>query len=51
MLVPSLLLLVLGVAGATDIALFHRRAHDLHSHPPARAELVTHFPRGPSYGL
>jgi hypothetical protein len=50
-LVPSILLLVLGAAGATDIALFHKRAQDLHSHPPARAELVTHFLRGPTYAV
>lgn len=51
MFVPSLLLLVIGVLGATDIWLFHQRAHDLHAHAPARAELVTHFLRGPTYAL
>jgi hypothetical protein len=49
MIVPTWLLFGLGVLGATDIWLFHKRAHDLHSHVPARAELVTHFLRGPTY--
>lgn len=51
MLVASWLLFVLGLLGATDIWLFHHRAHHLHDHPPARAELVTHFLRGPTYAL
>jgi hypothetical protein len=50
MIVPSYLLLLLGLLGATDIWLFHTRAHHLHQHPPARAELVTHCLRGPTYG-
>ena len=49
MLIPTWLLLVLGVLGATDIWLFHTRAHHLHDHGPARAELVTHALRGPTY--
>jgi hypothetical protein len=51
MIAASWLLLLLGVLGATDIWLFHTRAHHLHAHPPARAELITHFLRGPTYFL
>jgi hypothetical protein len=51
MLIPTWLLLVLGVLGATDIWLFHTRAYHLHDHGPARAELVTHALRGPTYAL
>ena len=51
MVAPSWILFALGVLGATDIWLFHTRAHHLHAHPPARAELVTHFLRGPTYFL
>lgn len=39
----------MGVLGATDIVLFHVRAHALRSRPESRAELVTHFLRGPTY--
>ena len=49
MIVPAWLLLGLGVLGAADVWLFHKRAHDLHAHAPARGELVTHFLRGPTY--
>ncbi|MCA8975685.1 MAG: hypothetical protein KDC98_13265 [Planctomycetes bacterium] len=49
MVVPSYLLCLLGILGAADIWLFHTRAQHLHDHPPARAELVTHFLRGPTY--
>ena len=51
MLAASWLLVLLGVLGASDIWLFHTRAHHLHDHAPARAELVTHFLRGPTYFL
>jgi hypothetical protein len=51
MLASSWLLVSLGVLGATDIWLFHTRAHHLHEHEPARAELITHFLRGPTYFL
>lgn len=51
LLAASYMLLSLGLLGATDIWLFHTRAHHLHDHPPARAELVTHFLRGPTYFL
>lgn len=43
------LLLAMGVLGATDIVLFHVRAHALRSRVESRAELVTHFLRGPTY--
>ncbi|HLQ38351.1 MAG TPA: hypothetical protein VK348_11140 [Planctomycetota bacterium] len=49
MTVPAYLLLLLGLLGGTDIALFHTLAHRLRQHRPARAELVTHFLRGPTY--
>lgn len=49
MIAPAWLLFLLGLLGATDIWLFHTRAHHLHDHAPARAELVTHFLRGPTY--
>jgi hypothetical protein len=48
-LLATWLLLVLGLLGATDIWLFHTRTQHLHAHAPARAELVTHFLRGPTY--
>ncbi|MGC3970492.1 MAG: hypothetical protein QM775_25090 [Pirellulales bacterium] len=51
MVVPSLLLLAIGLLGAADIRFFHQRAHHLHDHAPARAELLTHFLRGPTYAL
>jgi hypothetical protein len=51
MIIPALLLLLIGVLGATDIWLFHTRAHHLHEHPPARAELITHALRGPTYAV
>lgn len=43
------LLFTMGVLGATDIVLFHVRAHALRSRVESRAELVTHFLRGPTY--
>lgn len=46
----SLLLLAMGLLGASDIALFHQRAHRLHARPEAAAELVTHALRGPRAG-
>ncbi|HKX46824.1 MAG TPA: SRPBCC family protein, partial [Planctomycetota bacterium] len=45
----SALLLAMGFLGATDIALFHKRAHRLHARPEAVPELVTHALRGPTY--
>ncbi|MEM6671765.1 MAG: hypothetical protein AAF726_02915 [Planctomycetota bacterium] len=49
MFVPSILLFAMGLLGATDIVLFHVRAHGLRDRPESRAELVTHFLRGPTY--
>ncbi len=49
MTTPSILLFVLGILGATDILLFHMLAHDLRRQARSRAELVTHFLRGPTY--
>lgn len=46
---PSILLFLIGLLGAADIVLFHTRAQRLHAHRPARAELFTHFLRGPTY--
>lgn len=51
MLTATWLLLLMGLLGATDIALFHARAHRLRHHAPARAELITHALRGPTYCL
>lgn len=39
----------MGVLGALDIALFHMWKHRLRSRRESRAELVTHFLRGPTY--
>jgi hypothetical protein len=39
----------MGWLGAADILFFHTLAHRLRAHPPARAELVTHSLRGPTY--
>jgi len=49
--ISSAILFVLGILGATDIALFHMWAHRLRQHAPSRAELITHFLRGPTYCL
>jgi hypothetical protein len=51
MTVASWLLLALGFLGGVDILLFHTLAHRIRSHRPARAELVTHALRGPTYAL
>ena len=50
-MIPSCLLLVLGVLGAADILFFHTLRQGIRKHPGARAELVTHFLRGPTYCL
>jgi hypothetical protein len=39
----------MGILGAADIWLYHTKAHALRTHPGARAELITHFLRGPTY--
>jgi len=51
MMLPCYLLLALGLLGAADILFFHTLAQRLHDHRPARAELFTHFLRGPTYAL
>jgi hypothetical protein len=49
--IPSYLLFAIGLLGAADILFFHTLGQRLHGHAPARAELVTHFLRGPTYAL
>ena len=49
MIVPSYLLLLLGVLGGTDILLYHSISHGIRQHAESRAELFTHFLRGPTY--
>jgi hypothetical protein len=49
MTVPSVLLFLLGVLGATDILLYHSISHGIREHHDSRAELFTHFLRGPTY--
>lgn len=49
MAVSSYLLLAMAILGAADILFFHTLAHRLRTHVPARAELVTHALRGPTY--
>ena len=49
MTVPSVLLFLLGVLGATDILLYHSISHGIPDHHDSRAELFTHFLRGPTY--
>ncbi len=43
------LLLILGVLGAADIALYHSISHGIRSHADSRHELVVHSLRGPTY--
>ncbi|MCA8969228.1 MAG: hypothetical protein KDC95_05570 [Planctomycetes bacterium] len=45
------LLLLVGVLGALDIAVYHTRAHDLRRQPSAWHELITHSLRGPTYAI
>ncbi|MCI0335000.1 MAG: hypothetical protein L0228_17470 [Planctomycetes bacterium] len=47
--VATWLLLVIGILGAADIALYHAASHGIRSHPDSRAELVIHSLRGPTY--
>ncbi len=51
MIVPSWILLAMGVLGALDIVVFHTWTHRLRTRPESRAELVTHFLRGPTYAI
>jgi hypothetical protein len=43
------ILFVLGILGATDIALFHTLSHGIRKHPDCRTELLVHSLRGPTY--
>ncbi len=45
------LLFLMGLLGATDIVVFHVVAHDLRHRVESRAELITHFLRGPTYAV
>jgi hypothetical protein len=47
--VATYILVVLGILGAIDIAVYHGVAHGIRYHPDARAELVVHSLRGPTY--
>jgi hypothetical protein len=47
--VPAVLLFLLGVLGGTDILLYHSISHGIRDHADSRAELFTHFLRGPTY--
>jgi hypothetical protein len=51
MTVASWILLAMGVLGALDILLFHTWTHRLRERQESRAELVTHFLRGPTYAV
>lgn len=46
---PTYILFVLGVLGATDILLYHSVSHGIRTHQDSRAELVMHSLRGPTY--
>lgn len=47
--IPTYVLFVLGILGATDIAVYHSFAHGIRHHPNSRSELVVHSLRGPTY--
>jgi hypothetical protein len=49
--IPSWILLAMGVLGGLDILLFHTWKHRLRARHESRAELVTHFLRGPTYAV
>lgn len=49
MIVPTYLLFLLGLLGGTDILLYHSISHGIRHHVDSRAELFTHFLRGPTY--
>lgn len=51
MTTACVLLAIMGVLGATDIVLFHVWLHGLRGRRESRAELVTHFLRGPTYAV
>src|SRR5262245_56067404 len=49
--IAATILLVLGLLGAADIAIFHSAAHGIRRHPDSKGELVLHALRGPTYAL
>jgi hypothetical protein len=49
--VATWILFIIGVLGATDIALYHSASHGIRSHPDSRAELIVHSLRGPTYAI
>ena len=49
MTVAAWLLFVLGLLGGADILLYHSISHGIRQHADSRAELFTHFLRGPTY--
>jgi hypothetical protein len=51
MILASYLLLVVGLLGATDIALYHATAHGIRHHPDSWKELITNAMRGPTYAV
>jgi len=51
MTVATYLLLLLGILGATDIALFHTISHGIRHHADSRTELIIHSLRGPTYAI
>jgi hypothetical protein len=48
-IVPTYLLFALGLLGGADILLYHSISHGIRHHADSRAELFTHFLRGPTY--
>lgn len=49
MTVATNLLFLIGILGATDIALFHTVSHGIRHHTDSRTELIHHSLRGPTY--
>lgn len=49
--IPTYLLLVIGILGATDILLYHAISHGIRTHAHSWKELVTHSLRGPTYAF
>lgn len=49
MTVATCLLFALGVLGGADILLYHAISHGIRRNAGSRAELFTHFLRGPTY--
>jgi hypothetical protein len=47
--IATYLLLILGVLGGADIAIYHSFAHGIRHHAGCRGELVVHSLRGPTY--